>query len=105
MLMRNPVQEFTTGDDGRIRMNGLAYGTYYILETKAPTGYNLLTEPVAVEIDADSHLEEEIIKVYNTKFLLPETGGIGTGIFTVFGVVFIGGAFALSLCCLRKKEH
>ena len=58
-----------------------------------------------MEIDADSHLEEEIIKVYNTKFLLPETGGIGTGIFTVFGVVFIGGAFALSLCCLRKKEN
>ena len=103
--LTNPVQEFTTGEDGKILMYGLAYGDYYILETKAPKGYNLLTEPVAVEIDAGSHLEEEIVKVYNTKFLLPETGGIGTGIFTAFGVIFIGGAFVLSLCILRKKEN
>ena len=103
--LTNPVQEFTTGEDGKILMWGLAYGSYYILETKAPSGYNLLTEPVVVEIDADSHLETEIVKVYNTKFLLPETGGIGTGIFTAFGVIFMGGALALSLCCLRKKEN
>ena len=103
--LTNAVQEYTTGDDGKILMYGLAYGTYYILETKAPSGYNLLTEPVTVEIDSDSHLEENIIQVYNTKFLLPETGGIGTGIFTAFGVIFMGSAFALSLCCLRKKEN
>lgn len=103
--LTNVVQEHTTGEDGKILMYGLAYGTYYILETKAPSGYNLLTEPVAVEIDADSHQEEQVIKVYNTKFLLPETGGIGTGIFTAFGMIFMGGAFALSLCCLKKKEN
>lgn len=103
--LTNAVQEYTTGEDGKILMYGLAYGTYYILETKAPSEYNLLTEPVVVEIDADSHLEEQIVKVYNTKFLLPETGGIGTGIFTAFGVIFMGGAFVLSLCCLRKKEN
>jgi len=103
--LTNAVQEHTTGEDGKILMYGLGYGTYYILETKAPSGYNLLTEPVTVEIDADSHLEEQIIKVYNTKFLLPETGGIGTGIFTAFGVIFMGGALGLSLCCLRKKEN
>lgn len=103
--LTNPVQEHTTGEDGKILMYGLAYGTYYILETKAPSGYNLLTEPVTVEIDADSHQEEELVKVYNTKFLLPETGGIGTGIFTAFGVIFMGSAFVLTLCCLRKKEN
>ena len=103
--LTNPVQEYTTGEDGKILMYGLAYGTYYILETKAPSGYNLLTEPVTVEIDADSHQEEELVKVYNTKFLLPETGGIGTGIFTAFGVIFMGSAFVLTLCCLRKKEN
>ena len=103
--LTNAVQEHTTGEDGKILMHGLAYGTYYILETKAPSEYNLLTEPVTVEIDADSHLEEAIVTVYNTKFLLPETGGIGTGIFTAFGVVFIGGALVLSVCCLRKKEN
>jgi len=102
--LTNRVEECTTGDDGKILMYGLAYGTYYIVETKAPKDYNLLTEPVVVEIDADSHTEEEVVTVYNTKFLLPETGGIGTGLFTTFGFIFIGGAFALTLYCLRKKE-
>ena len=102
--LTNRVEEFTTGEDGKILMYGLAYGTYYIVETKAPKDYNLLTEPVVVEIDGDSHMEEEVVTVYNTKFLLPETGGIGTGIFTTFGLIFIGGAFVLTLYCLRKKE-
>ena len=98
------VTECTTGEDGKILMYGLSYGTYYIVETKAPGGYNLLTEPVAVEINGESHLEESVVTVYNTKFLLPETGGMGTGLFTVFGLVCIGGALVISVTCLRKKE-
>ena len=98
------VSEATTGEDGKILMYGLAYGTYYIVETKAPEHYNLLTEPVAVEIGGESHLEESVLTVYNTKFLLPETGGMGTALFTVFGAAFIGGALILSFGCLRKKE-
>lgn len=98
------VEECTTGEDGKILMYGLAYGTYYIVEAQAPENYNLLTEPVVVEIDADSHTEEAVVTVYNTKFLLPETGGIGTGLFTVFGLLFIGGAFVLTIGCMRKKE-
>ena len=99
------VREVTSSEEGRIMIRGLAYGEYYILETQAPQGYNLLMEPVVVEIDADSHLEEKIVKVYNTKFLLPETGGIGTRIFTIIGVICIGSAFVLSACCLWKKEN
>lgn len=98
------VEEYTTTEDGKILMYGLAYGTYYIVETKAPENYNLLTEPVVVEIDANSHTEEAVVTVYNTKFLLPETGGIGTGLFTAFGLIFIGGAFVLAFGCVRKKE-
>ena len=102
--LTDKVSEATTGEDGRILMYGLAYGTYYIVETKAPEYYNLLTEPVAVEISAESHLDESVLTVYNTKFLLPETGGMGTALFTVFGAAFIGGALILSFGCLRKKE-
>lgn len=98
------VTEATTGEDGKILMYGLSYGSYYILETQSPKGYNLLTEPVAVEVNGDSHLEESVVTVYNTKFLLPETGGVGTGIFTVFGLICIGGALVISIGSLRKKE-
>lgn len=102
--LTDKVTECATGEDGKILMYGLSYGTYYIVETKAPGGYNLLTEPVTVEINGESHLEESVVTVYNTKFLLPETGGMGTGLFTVFGLVCIGGALVISVTCLRKKE-
>ena len=102
--LREKVSEYTSGEDGKIRMYGLSYGTYYIVETKAPRDYNLLTEPVTVEINGTSHLDEAMVTVYNTRFLLPETGGMGTGVFTLLGIICIGGALVISAGCLRKKE-
>ena len=40
----------TVGADGTLRFEGLKEGNYTITETKAPTGYNPLTETVQVEI-------------------------------------------------------
>ena len=40
----------TTGTDGKVNVNGLANGTYYLVETKTKQGYNLLTAPVKVEL-------------------------------------------------------
>lgn len=42
----------TTGADGLIRVIGLDQGTYYLKETKAPAGYNILTEEIEVVITA-----------------------------------------------------
>lgn len=39
-------------DTGLVTTNkGLANGTYYLVETKAPAGYNLLAKPVEVKLD------------------------------------------------------
>ncbi len=38
--------------DGKFYVIGLDIGTYYLEETKAPTGYNLMSDPVAIKIDA-----------------------------------------------------
>lgn len=45
---------YTTDSDGRLEVNGLDPDvTYYLVETKAPSGYTLNTTPIKVEIEAD----------------------------------------------------
>lgn len=43
----------TTDTDGNITVNGLKKGTYYLVETKTNDGYNLLKEPVKVELSIE----------------------------------------------------
>lgn len=115
-LSGEKVYEVTTDETGAAVIYGLAYGNYYIVETKAPAGYNLLTQPIAVIIDEASHLTEvdgwkdtegnvvdNTIHVVNTKFVLPQTGGIGTTVFTVVGLGLIGTACCLLLINRKKK--
>ena len=55
------VGHFTTGENGEINVSGLKNGTYYLVETKAPTyiengetkTYNLLKEPVEVVVKVE----------------------------------------------------
>ncbi len=93
----------TTDETGAAVFYGLAYGEYYLVETKAPAGYNLLQTPITVQIDAESHVQERVITVINTRFLLPETGGIGTTVFTVTGILLILAAPMVILLTGRKK--
>lgn len=99
----------TTPESGKITVSGLADGTYWIVEDKAPDGYNKLTEPIKVVITANydettgeltSHTVtygdestaagNNVIPVQNNKgTLLPGTGGMGTVLFTVAGVALI----------------
>lgn len=41
----------TTDDDGEINKDGLANGTYYLVETETLAGYNLLSGPVNVDLN------------------------------------------------------
>ena len=106
------VDTITTGETGELVINGLADGTYYLTETKAPRGYNLLREPVNVTIghkDANGKLTETsfvanqtetdtsgVVKVENNAGAeLPSTGGIGTTAFYVLGSAMALGAVIL----------
>ena len=106
------VDTITTGNSGELVINGLADGTYYLTETKAPRGYNLLREPVNVTIghkDANGKLTETsfvadqtqtdtsgVVKVENNAGAeLPSTGGIGTTAFYVLGSAMALGAVIL----------
>lgn len=106
------VDTVTTGETGELVINGLADGTYYLTETKAPRGYNLLRESVKVTIghkDANGKLTETsfvadqtemdtsgVVKVENNAGAeLPSTGGIGTTVFYVLGSAMALGAVIL----------
>lgn len=102
-----------------LRVNGLAEGTYYLVETKAPDGFNKLTAPIVIKItkstdtdvnnwtiSKDGKVEKDkIIDVENsTGSLLPSTGGMGTIAFTVVAALLVLGV-AVSFIRDRKKEN
>lgn len=74
------------------------FQTYWLVETKAPNGYELLANPVEFTVlaDADDTLSvgaETIINVpENGGFDLPLTGGAGTALFTIIGLTLVAGA-------------
>ncbi len=50
--VKTEATTLTSGADGLFKVIGLDDGTYYLEETKAPTGYNLLKNPITVVISA-----------------------------------------------------
>lgn len=80
------------GKDYNLHVNGLAAGSYWLVETEAPAGYNKLTAPIKIEITKSADTEvnnwtiskdgtvetDKIIDIENsTGSLLPSTGGMG----------------------------
>lgn len=106
---------------GKITIKGLDDATeYYLYETKAPAGYNRLTDAVKFKITAvydntgnsctsvttqvDNNIAQEglSITVANNKGAsLPSTGGIGTTLFYVIG----GGLMAVAAVLLVAKKR
>lgn len=101
------VSTFVSGQDGMVVINGLATGQYYLVETKAPVdtngnAYNILTKSEPIEITNVTHEYAEGRNIINKMGLqLPATGGVGTAIITVLGIVVIVAGVML----LRKKDE
>ncbi|MBI8989881.1 SpaH/EbpB family LPXTG-anchored major pilin [Corynebacterium meridianum] len=76
---------------------------YCLVETQAPEGYELLVNPVVVEMTATSvdkdedktSQEAEVVNLKSTSSKLPSTGGAGVGLLMALGASILGlGAFA-----------
>lgn len=114
------LYDLTTGTGGVVTTNGLAAGTYWLKEIQTKKGYTLLANPVKVQLiegengtltfkvdnapgaspGTNSTAEVEITN--NKGFSLPETGGAGTYLFTIGGIVIMAGA-AFALIAMKKR--
>lgn len=108
----------TLGGSMNLKLNGLAAGDYWLVETKAPDGYSGITAPIKItitksgdtEVDnwtisKDSKVEtDKIIDIENSAgTILPGTGGMGTILFTVVGVALVL-VVAASFVISRRKR-
>ena len=96
-----------TDENGAATFGGLANGDYYLVETKAPAGYNQLEEPFEVVVTggtAEAELSVTANVANSTGTLLPSTGGVGTTIFYVLGAVLVVGAGVLLITKKRMSD-
>ena len=118
----------TSDENGFLKISGLEDGTYYLKETKAPDGYNLLAADITIVITstydekgvktltikvdndtpADGDTGTGIVETTvenNSGATLPETGGIGTTIFYIAGAVLVLAAVVLLVTKRRMKAE
>ena len=97
----------TTDENGNITINGLDSKTYYLKETKAPSGYKLDDTVRKVTVTPDSEVANakngeaitykvnddpnHTMTIDNYKGSLPSTGGMGIVLMVVAGVLLIAG--------------
>lgn len=124
-----PVSDgVTTGDEmesadatGVFNIIGLDAGTYYLKETEAPAGYNLMTEVKEIKIVAGHTEMFEDVATLNLEdsenmsnnivnksgSTLPSTGGMGTKLFFLGGgsMVAVAGIFLITKKRMGKNAE
>lgn len=100
------AETVAVNSNGVLKVVGLDEGKYHFEEVVAPDGYSINTDGLTVTITegetATEHVSENF---FDTKLAsLPETGGMGTTIFTIGGCVIMIAAAGLYFASRRKEN-
>ena len=111
LTMGSKTYTATTANGGKATFTGLKKGTYTLVETNPPKGYNENTTQYTVTIGADGAVTSaqydatlKGVKIGNTPVVMPATGGPGTMMFTIIGASLIACAGILFIVIMRKKK-
>ncbi|HDR8409413.1 TPA: LPXTG cell wall anchor domain-containing protein, partial [Bacillus cereus] len=85
------VARLTTDEKGKVISSQLVLGKYTIKEIKAPNGYMLLRDPIEIEITEAVKTQKITVKNAKNNWVIPNTGGSGTTIFYVIGIMLMFG--------------
>lgn len=114
------VEVVTSENGGTFGFEKLLPGNYLLNETKAATGYSLVTEPWKIVIKNNGEVtvtkndgktvivknSDERYMIENAKvYSLPESGGPGTYGFTISGVAILATALLLFINNKRREEE
>ncbi|MHC5218430.1 SpaA isopeptide-forming pilin-related protein, partial [Enterococcus sp. LJL128] len=106
-------ERIVTDETGTVLIQGLSDGIYELIETKAPTGYQLDATPIKFEVKNSQSNKKEIAKKntpigttnsntnwtnntkQQTRNTLPRTGIISNSSFIIWGICFLVVAFLI----------
>lgn len=105
------VGEFTTDSNGRGSLAGVKSGTYYLKQVSTAAGYTLPKDAVAVKVKITGATAGTVTGYYRVDIAayeagtLPFTGGSGTSLFSLIGLLVIGASAVAIIVYRNKKEE
>lgn len=91
---------------GKFSVEGLAWGGYSLVETRAPAGYLISTESYDFTISRDARdkvFENGIINVQREGLVIPMTGGLGAQQFAIIAVLMV--SLAAGGVLWQRRRH
>lgn len=105
------VGDFTTDSNGRGSLAGVKSGTYYLKQVSTAAGYTLPKDAVAVKVKITGATAGTVTGYYRADIAayeagtLPFTGGSGTSLFSLIGLLVIGASAVAIIVYRNKKEE